>query len=1168
MTDYSNQNITGQDLSGVNLTGANFTNTNATNVNFTNATITNAIFKNTLITGASISTLVFSDIQKGHLLLRAANQTIAAVNNLTSLTPAQFRIIQPAISADTITMIQTVTVKIPNSQGEGYTMSVTPVINQLICIFVATNQNIILTASGTNVRTIRSNGTVVQDVDSGNTTLNYLKIGNIPYRLTVGNGDGVIAMIPVDLNVYQVNGSGLGDIVSLNLGSGATGPTGPTGTAGSAGAAGTTGPTGSSFIYDGIPVNQPVNNLYMDTSYNLYGNSDAGFPQPKAFPVYSGTTYTINNESDWTTNYALANNGDILLFNAAVTFTSTKTIDKSVMIKGNVGSSVTYSTVSNIFTVTASNVCFTTMTFNNSNTDGNANIIAFNNSSGFNNFVNGCSLQTNEFAISTNNANIQISNNTFSFVGTADSHRYIILTGGTDVIMINNNIFQGNGGSSTQCININNQTSPFTNCKLVVTNNQSTVATVQRLIMVDIALTGSNISFYVSRNTITCSSGFIIFFVSPMLTGVKQIYVIDNVEILGGTATGSKGVIGLDVVTTGTIDFTTLIYSARNTIPLLRSDYTDLTSTLANQARVIAYATAKFTPLQSYSLIVPFIANITGPTGPTGPTGAVGAQGVTGTAGSTGPTGAVGAQGVAGTAGVTGTAGSTGPTGPAGAQGTAGAAGTAGVTGTAGSTGPTGPAGAQGTAGAAGTAGVTGTAGSTGPTGPLGLVGPTGPAGSGGGGGGTTGPTGPAPNFSTTLEDRNLPNGSFNGFLTNAYFTNTQSWDFTNYDYVVLFEYRQTASLGESHIRYSWFDDVTVQRYNYLSMDNTDGIQTTQDTNEPILLYLNGITSATGPMDIQHYVKITFSRPKFSTNTITGQVEQFSSARDSNGFPNRAFKSVASIAYSSASVTTGILSSRLVFYNDASGGAVANQGYCKIMRKPRAESGGEFQSLGSTGPTGPAGAQGAAGTAGPTGPQGSSVIFDGSYSSIGSFAGYTNNQFTFPNLTWDFTNYNYDIEFTLTQNNAFNGNILWNWDNLATSRYIQSYLDKDMTTNTLYTGSQMSPYLFYLQGQSDINFHFKGTLRANRPVVNIPHMMILEGQTTYVRVSNNSTNYSASESSIGYSRTTNTLLFTSISTFPTNPFDGVHNLSFWSTNSNYPSFNPNIRMRVVRVPKV
>ena len=125
-----------------------------------------------------------------------------------------------------------------------------------------------------------------------------------------------------------------------------------------------------------------------------------------------------------------------------------------------------------------------------------------------------------------------------------------------------------------------------------------------------------------------------------------------------------------------------------------------------------------------------------------------------------------------------------------------------------------------------------------------------------------------------------------------------------------------------------------------------------------------------------------------------------------------------------------------------------------------------------------------------------------------------------------------------------------------------------MASNTIFTGNQMGSYLFFLQGQSGINFHFKGTLRVNRPVVNIPHMMILEGQTTYVRISNNSTSYSALANSIGYSRTTNTLLFTSISTFPTNPFDGVHNFSLWCSTSDYVSSNPNIRMRVVRVPKV
>jgi hypothetical protein len=64
----------------------------------------------------------------------------------------------------------------------------------------------------------------------------------VPYRLTAGNGDGVIAMIPLDLNVYQVNESGIGDILSLNTFVGAAGATGPMGATGTTGPTGPTGP--------------------------------------------------------------------------------------------------------------------------------------------------------------------------------------------------------------------------------------------------------------------------------------------------------------------------------------------------------------------------------------------------------------------------------------------------------------------------------------------------------------------------------------------------------------------------------------------------------------------------------------------------------------------------------------------------------------------------------------------------------------------------------------------------------------------------------------------------------------------------------------------------------------------------------------------------------------
>jgi uncharacterized protein YjbI with pentapeptide repeats len=216
MTDYSNQNITGAILTNVNLTGANFTNTIATNVNFTNAIITNATFRNTLITGATLTGITFSNLQKGQLLLRAANLNITAINNLTSLSISELRTIQPAISLRSLNFMQTVTVAVPNNTGQGYNVAITPILTQAVCIFVAINQNIVISTGITTIKTIRSNGTVIQDIDSLNAIITHLIIGSVPYQVSIGNGDGVIMLIPIDLNQYKVNESGLGDIISLN----------------------------------------------------------------------------------------------------------------------------------------------------------------------------------------------------------------------------------------------------------------------------------------------------------------------------------------------------------------------------------------------------------------------------------------------------------------------------------------------------------------------------------------------------------------------------------------------------------------------------------------------------------------------------------------------------------------------------------------------------------------------------------------------------------------------------------------------------------------------------------------------------------------------------------------------------------------------------------------
>ena len=417
-----------------------------------------------------------------------------------------------------------------------------------------------------------------------------------------------------------------------------------------------------------------VTNTYMDVSYNLYGNSDAGFPQLSALPVtYTGTIRTVNTEAELDTAITSSINYDIIRIATSISLTTSKTINKKLKIEGTSNAiTLTYSTITQHFTITSDEVWFSSLKFNNSNSSSEANILAFSGSTNVKNYVTGCIFETNEFAISSNNTNIQITNNSFKFLVPTDSHRYIILTGCLGTSFICDNTFEGNAtASTTQCVNINNGVaSNFLNGNLIISRNISQTLPVQRLLMVDISLQGSNFSLFISKNTMTCTSGFIIFYALP-LDGVKQIYVIQNTEILGGTATGSKGVIGIDSPASSVISFNTLIYSSSNSTPVLRSDYTDLTTPSANQPLTIAYATARFTPAQTYNVIVPFIKNIIGPTGPTGTTGPQGPTGPTGVTGITGSTGSTGAQGPTGPTGITGPTGPRGDTGPTGITGPA-----------------------------------------------------------------------------------------------------------------------------------------------------------------------------------------------------------------------------------------------------------------------------------------------------------------------------------------------------------------------------------------------------------------------------------------------------------------------------------------------------------------
>jgi hypothetical protein len=373
------------------------------------------------------------------------------------------------------------------------------------------------------------------------------------------------------------------------------------------------------FIYtDTEPINSNQNRVYLDDDLNLYSGSfgDSGYPKQADLPtIYTGTVRPVTTEAELDSAITASVDYDVILVTASFFITSSKTINKKIRIRATLPIyKITFASATQLFLITSSYVWFSGLSFNNVNTGSSANILNFSLSSGVNNFVTDCIFETNEFAIGSNNTNIQITNNTFTFVGTGDSHRYIILTGCLGTSFINDNIFQGNGASSTQCININNASPPaFLNGHLVIKNNVSAVSAVQRLLMVDINLVGSNFSLYVSNNTMTTTSGFIIFFALPF-DGIKQIYLYNNTEILGPAITGSKGIIGLDSPASSVISFNTKIYSSRNTIPILRVDYTDLINPLAEQPRVIAYATSKFTPAQLYDLIIPLVNSLAGGT--------------------------------------------------------------------------------------------------------------------------------------------------------------------------------------------------------------------------------------------------------------------------------------------------------------------------------------------------------------------------------------------------------------------------------------------------------------------------------------------------------------------------------------------------------------------------
>jgi hypothetical protein len=274
-----------------------------------------------------------------------------------------------------------------------------------------------------------------------------------------------------------------------------------------------------------------------------------------------------------------------LRLTANITFTSAKTITNDIKIISDTGSRmITYNSATHIINFMADYQIVDGVYFTNANTGSSATCLAFTSTTAANNYVKNCVFYTNEFAITSVNTQIQITDNYFLFAGTSDSHRYIALYKNTGSTIIARNIFQGNPAFSTAGILVSVVAgSSFINGKFVFKNNTTYENfPVQRLCISDASFNvNDNLQFWIHDNNIVTTSGFMIFYSVTPMTGVLRIVAYNNTEVLGGTATGSKGIIACDSASTTTLPSKTgtpYITTFNNTQPALRTDYTGWTS--------------------------------------------------------------------------------------------------------------------------------------------------------------------------------------------------------------------------------------------------------------------------------------------------------------------------------------------------------------------------------------------------------------------------------------------------------------------------------------------------------------------------------------------------------------------------------------------------------------
>jgi len=321
------------------------------------------------------------------------------------------------------------------------------------------------------------------------------------------------------------------------------------------------------------------------------------FDQERTIPEYNGTVFPCATLLEIQSALSNAITGDVIMITANIDLSTTLTITKRIKLTALTPDLYISLNFLNFSTITfnSDDLLIQGITIKSLGTGSNESCVLLNDTTAINNYIDNCTFICDEFGVISSNNQIQITNCRFEYARypAGESQRYIGLLATQGNTFISDNTFVGSSLSAngSQCISTaGGTTANFINGKVYIKNNKS-IGPVQRLLMNEISLIGTNVNFYFIGNEMITSSGFVIFYQSPGLGGVDEIWLINNTETLLTANTG-KGLIGLDFPSgTNTINTNVKIYSRNNISGALRGDY----SNASIPSGVLAYATARFT---------------------------------------------------------------------------------------------------------------------------------------------------------------------------------------------------------------------------------------------------------------------------------------------------------------------------------------------------------------------------------------------------------------------------------------------------------------------------------------------------------------------------------------------------------------------------------------------